>query len=92
MGALIGLAVGDALGAAVGFEPRGCFEPVTGFRGGGPQKTAGRCFKSKVAQLAKARLTSGRRRGVLNMAQDFTGSKFPEHTSEISTRWIDTHL
>lgn len=36
MGAMLGLAVGDALGAAVEFEPRGTFAPVTGFRGGGP--------------------------------------------------------
>jgi ADP-ribosylglycohydrolase len=35
-GALIGLAVGDALGAAVEFKWAGSFEPVTGFRGGGP--------------------------------------------------------
>jgi ADP-ribosylglycohydrolase len=35
-GALVGLAVGDALGAAVEFEPAGAFEPVTGFRAGGP--------------------------------------------------------
>ncbi len=35
-GALIGLAVGDALGAAVEFKPPGRFPPVTGYRGGGP--------------------------------------------------------
>ncbi|HIQ20559.1 MAG TPA: ADP-ribosylglycohydrolase family protein [Planctomycetes bacterium] len=35
-GALWGLAVGDALGAAVEFQPPGSFEPVTGYRGGGP--------------------------------------------------------
>ena len=35
-GALIGLAIGDALGAAVEFMPRGTFERVTGMRGGGP--------------------------------------------------------
>ncbi len=34
-GALIGLAVGDALGAAVEFDPPGTFEPVTGYRSGG---------------------------------------------------------
>jgi ADP-ribosylglycohydrolase len=33
---LIGLAVGDALGAAVEFEVPGSFEPVTGYREGGP--------------------------------------------------------
>ena len=35
-GSLIGLAVGDALGAPVEFEPRGSFPPITGLRGGGP--------------------------------------------------------
>jgi ADP-ribosyl-[dinitrogen reductase] hydrolase len=35
-GALIGLAVGDALGAAVEFQPRGSFAPVTSYRNGGP--------------------------------------------------------
>jgi len=35
-GCLIGLAVGDALGAAVEFKPPGTFEPVTGYRAGGP--------------------------------------------------------
>ncbi len=35
-GALLGLAVGDALGAAVEFKEPGTFEPVTGMRGGGP--------------------------------------------------------
>lgn len=35
-GALIGLAVGDALGAAVEFQRPGGFALVTGYRGGGP--------------------------------------------------------
>jgi len=35
-GCLLGLAIGDALGAAVEFSPPGSFEPVTGFRAGGP--------------------------------------------------------
>lgn len=35
-GALIGLAVGDALGAAVEFKSPGSFELVTGYRDGGP--------------------------------------------------------
>jgi len=35
-GAVVGLAVGDALGAAVEFEPAGTFPEVTGYRGGGP--------------------------------------------------------
>jgi ADP-ribosyl-[dinitrogen reductase] hydrolase len=34
-GSLLGLAIGDALGAAVEFRQRGSFELVTGFRGGG---------------------------------------------------------
>ncbi len=37
-GCLIGLAVGDALGAAVEFQPPGTFEPVTGYRAGGPHR------------------------------------------------------
>lgn len=37
-GALIGLAVGDALGAAVEFKTPGSFDPVTGFRNGGPHR------------------------------------------------------
>jgi len=39
-GTLLGLAVGDALGAAVEFEMPGTFEPVTGYRGGGPHGLA----------------------------------------------------
>jgi ADP-ribosyl-[dinitrogen reductase] hydrolase len=35
-GALLGLAVGDALGAAVEFEAPGSFVPVTDYRAGGP--------------------------------------------------------
>lgn len=35
-GCLLGLAVGDALGAAVEFSPPGSFPKVTGYRGGGP--------------------------------------------------------
>lgn len=35
-GCLLGLAVGDALGAAVEFEPPGSFAPVITYRGGGP--------------------------------------------------------
>lgn len=35
-GALLGLAIGDALGAAVEFQTPGTFEPVIGYRGGGP--------------------------------------------------------
>jgi ADP-ribosyl-[dinitrogen reductase] hydrolase len=39
-GALLGLAIGDALGAAVEFKAPGSFEPVTGFRAGGPHGLA----------------------------------------------------
>lgn len=39
-GALIGLAVGDALGAAVEFQPPGTFQPVTDYRDGGPHGLA----------------------------------------------------
>lgn len=39
-GALFGLAIGDALGAAVEFMPRGSFPPVTGYRDGGPHGLA----------------------------------------------------
>lgn len=35
---LYGLAIGDALGAAVEFKPRGTFPPVTGYRAGGPHR------------------------------------------------------
>ena len=38
IGALVGLAIGDALGAAVEFKPPGTFEPVTGYRDGGPHR------------------------------------------------------
>ncbi|MBI4027571.1 MAG: ADP-ribosylglycohydrolase family protein [Verrucomicrobia bacterium] len=39
-GMLFGLAVGDALGAAVEFQRPGSFEPVSGFRTGGPHGLA----------------------------------------------------
>jgi len=39
-GTLVGLAIGDALGAAVEFEPPGTFPHVTGYRGGGPHGLA----------------------------------------------------
>ncbi len=35
-GTLLGLAVGDALGAAVEFQSPGTFKEVTGYRAGGP--------------------------------------------------------
>jgi ADP-ribosylglycohydrolase len=37
-GTLLGLAVGDALGAAVEFRPPGTFPPVMGYRAGGPHR------------------------------------------------------
>ena len=37
-GALIGLAVGDALGAAVEFKSPGSFAPVASYRSGGPHR------------------------------------------------------
>ncbi len=36
IGCLLGLAVGDAVGAAVEFKPRGSFTPITDMVGGGP--------------------------------------------------------
>jgi ADP-ribosyl-[dinitrogen reductase] hydrolase len=39
-GALIGLAIGDALGAAIEFKLPGSFKPVMGFREGGPHGLA----------------------------------------------------
>ena len=39
-GAFLGLAIGDALGAAVEFQSPGEFEPVTGYRDGGPHRLA----------------------------------------------------
>jgi ADP-ribosyl-[dinitrogen reductase] hydrolase len=36
IGSFLGLAVGDAVGAAVEFEPRGSFPPLTDMVGGGP--------------------------------------------------------
>lgn len=38
VGALLGLAVGDAVGATVEFMPPGSFEPVTDMVGGGPHR------------------------------------------------------
>lgn len=38
LGCLVGLAVGDALGAAVEFSRPGSFTPVTDLRGGGPHR------------------------------------------------------
>jgi len=35
-GALVGLAVGDAVGTTLEFKPRGTFNPITDMEGGGP--------------------------------------------------------
>ncbi len=35
-GALVGLAVGDAVGTTLEFKPRGTFQPITDMQGGGP--------------------------------------------------------
>jgi ADP-ribosylglycohydrolase len=35
-GAILGLAVGDALGTALEFKAPGSFKPITGLIGGGP--------------------------------------------------------
>jgi ADP-ribosyl-[dinitrogen reductase] hydrolase len=40
VGALLGLAVGDALGATPEFEPPGSFSPSTDMVGGGPSQLA----------------------------------------------------
>ena len=36
IGALLGLAVGDAVGTTLEFKPPGTFEPITDMVGGGP--------------------------------------------------------
>jgi ADP-ribosyl-[dinitrogen reductase] hydrolase len=54
-GCLLGLAIGDALGAPVEFAPRGSFEPVTGYRAGGPhQLNAGEWTDDTSMALALA--------------------------------------
>jgi ADP-ribosylglycohydrolase len=54
-GALIGLAVGDALGAAVEFKAPGSFPPVTHYRSGGPfQLKAGEWTDDTSMALALA--------------------------------------
>ena len=39
-GEMLGLAIGDAPGAAVEFKPPGSFSEVTGYRDGGPHRLA----------------------------------------------------
>ncbi|MEX1003847.1 MAG: ADP-ribosylglycohydrolase family protein [Acidimicrobiia bacterium] len=55
VGCLVGLALGDALGAAVEFQAPGTFPPVTGMRGGGPfGLTAGQWTDDTSMALALA--------------------------------------
>lgn len=62
-GALLGLAVGDALGAPVEFKPRGSFPPVTGMMAGGPHGLPAGAWTDDTAMalcLAKSLLAKGR--------------------------------
>ncbi|MDX1448714.1 MAG: ADP-ribosylglycohydrolase family protein [Acidimicrobiia bacterium] len=62
VGCLLGLAVGDALGAAVEFQPPGTFPPVTGMRDGGPHGLAAGEWTDDTAMalaLADSILTVG---------------------------------
>ena len=61
-GTLLGLAIGDALGAAVEFRPPGSFPEVTGYRGGGPHGLAPGEWTddSSMALAMAASLASGR--------------------------------
>lgn len=59
---MIGLAVGDALGAAVEFMARGTFEPVTSMRGGGPHGLAAGLWTDDTSMalcLAQSVLSAG---------------------------------
>jgi ADP-ribosyl-[dinitrogen reductase] hydrolase len=51
-GALIALAVGDALGAAVEFKSLGSFAPVTGYRTGGPHRLEAGEWMEKTSREA----------------------------------------
>jgi ADP-ribosylglycohydrolase len=54
-GTLFGLAISDALGAAIDFQPPGTFESVTGCRGGGPHGLApGEWIDDRSMSLALA--------------------------------------
>jgi ADP-ribosylglycohydrolase len=62
-GSLLGLATGDALGAAVEFLPPGSFEPVTGMRGGGALGLAAGEWTDDTSMalcLAESLVTCGR--------------------------------
>lgn len=62
-GCLLGLAIGDTVGSAVEFRPRGSFEPVTDMTGGGPfALEAGEWTDdtSMTLCLAESLLTQGR--------------------------------
>lgn len=48
-GALLGLAVGDALGTTVEFQPRGSFAPLTDMVGGGPFNLKAGCWTDDTA-------------------------------------------
>ena len=50
LGAFIGLAVGDALGAAVEFYSKGEYEPLTGYRDGGPFNLIGGQWTDDTSQ------------------------------------------
>lgn len=54
-GTLIGLAVGDALGAAVEFKSPGSFAPVTGYRSGGPHGLADDLIRSRASPSKRGR-------------------------------------
>ena len=61
-GTLLGLAVGDALGAAVEFKRPGTFRQVTGFRSGGPHGLSAGCWTddtSMALALADSIATAG---------------------------------
>jgi ADP-ribosylglycohydrolase len=49
LGALVGLAVGDALGAPVEFLKPGSFSPITGYRGGGILNLPAGCWTDDTA-------------------------------------------
>lgn len=67
-GALYGLAIGDALGAAVEFRMPGEFEPVTGYRGGGPHGIeAGQWTDDTSMALALADSIKGNYRNLINI-------------------------